>query len=364
MEIIVLQEELQKVINIASHFISPRPQISILSNILLNAEKGQLRITATNLETGINIKTGADVKKSGKTTVNFRTLFGVISTLSRGRLELIEEDGSLILNSNSSSIKLPTTPHNDFPNIPSELPKNKTTLPLTIFRDVEHQVVFATGNDSTKQEFGGVLFLPKRGYFEIVATDGVRLSKKKVFESVGIGEKLLIPSMVLSEIPKIFTDKNLDFSINEQENQVIFGDNKLLLVARLINGEYPDFEKIIPSSWTTKIIVDKEDLLKAIGLASVFAEDYKIKLSIQKKSIVVSSSNSQLGSQTSTLPAKLEGDEMVIAFNWRFLKEFLNAANNNEIIIELTNPIAPAVFRDGQDETFLHLIMPIIVQAE
>lgn len=363
MKITTLQEDLEKAISIVSRFISSRVQLPILSHVLLTVQNGKLQISATNLEVGIHVWIGAQISQNGKTTLSARTFQEVITTLRPGKIDIEEVEGILCLTSDGTTVRIPTTPPNDFPTIIESIPKKHSLIPTWVFQAINSQVAFASAQEETKPAYTGILFLPKSEGFEVVATDGVRLSKKTIDTKVGVGQSVLVPTRVITELPKIssHTDKksNIQLAVQTEENQVVFSWDSMVLVSRLIDAKFPDFEKIIPTSWVTRVTVDKDEFAQTLQRASVFAEDYKIELNIEKGKLTVVSANPQYGSQTSLIAVKNEGENMNIAFNCRFLKDALGAITGDNLVMELTGPASPGIFRDPKDDTFLHLIMPI-----
>lgn len=369
MELIILQEDFTKALNIASRFISVKPQLPILSHILLSAEKGKLQLSATNLETGIALWIGADIKEVGTIALPARTLQETISNLKKGRLTVISKNEMINIQSDGSFIQIPTNPVNDFPVILTQAGKEKLTLQHKLIQEIASQVVFASATDETKPAYTGVLFAPGEEKLDIVATDGVRLSKKQIKASLQTETNVLIPAKVMTEVAKLLSDQKKDgqvsISIQKKENQVVFELDKLILVSRLIDREFPDFKRIIPTGYKTRVLLDKEEFLKTLQLASVFAEDYKTELGITNGELTVNSVHSQYGNQTSRLSVKTEGEETIIAFNCRFLKDMLSAVKSDEVVFELNGSTSPGVFKDPKDDSFLHLIMPIrIAQAD
>lgn len=367
MEIVVLKEDLEKALSTVSRFVSTRTQLPILANVFLSASGGQLDIKGTNLEVGISIKIGADIKREGKTTVLAKTFFEVINSLEQGRIEIKEDKEELVIGSSLSGVRIPTTPAQEYPAVSDKLPKEKFALNQGVFESITQQVVFASGADSqAKPEFSGVLFAPRDSQIQVVATDGVRLSRKLVEVKIKLPQKTIIPSSTISEVSKIFgLGEDIGVALDSKENQVVFGSEKIVITSRVINAEFPDFERIIPQGFSTKISVGREELQSALRLASIFAEDHKVNFKTTGDGVItILSQHPQLGQQTSRVSAKIEGEEIEVAFNWRFVKEFLGAVANGEVVIELNGPSAPGVFRDPKDESFIHLIMPIKITQE
>lgn len=362
MQITVLKEDLQKAISTASRFVSPRPTVPVLSHLLLEAKNGQLRIASTNLETGISVKIGANVQEEGRITVPAKTISEIVSSLPRTKIELVLKEDLLHISAGGFSISLATSPPNDLPTIPDRV-EGGFILSLEIFQKVVKEVSFVSSGGDNRPEYSGILFLEKNGGIDVIGTDGVRLSKLSLVGGLGGAEKILVPAGVVVEIPKVFDQQEVNVLMDKEKNQILIGNENRVLTAQLLTFDFPDFEKIIPNSWETRVSVDKKELLDGIQIASVVSLDYKVEFAIENNSFSLSSNNPQLGSQKSSIAAKIEGEDLSVAFNWRFIREFLGAVGGDEVVIELNSASSPGVFKDPKEENFLHLVMPIRAQS-
>ncbi len=357
--ITTLQEDLEKALNSVYRFVASRPQLPILSNILLSVEKGRIKLCATNLEAGINYWLGAKVSGEGKTTLPAKTLVDVVSSLPSGKIDLTEKEGIVTLTSGGTSVNIPTTPANEFPNVEYKTNPKAPTFTPEIFTAIAKQVGFCASSDTeVKPEYTGILLIPTEGGFDAVATDGVRLAQKTFKSPLPFPDKILLPAKIVAEVPRIFTNQNISVSV--QENQVLFTTNDIILSSRTLDADkFPDFTKIIPKAKNLQANVDREELERAIHLSSIFARDYAVKLTFDASGCTVSSENATAGGQKTTIAAKIEGEEMSASFNWRFINDFLTSTAAQEVEIRLTNPTSPGVFTDPKDPDYLHLIMPI-----
>jgi DNA polymerase-3 subunit beta len=207
----------------------------------------------------------------------------------------------------------------------------------------------------------------------LVATDGFRLSKKKIKIGTQKNElpvqKIVIPKGILGELGRSLEEATeVQLEIQEKEKQVIFGFSDTVLSSRLLEGEYPDFEKIIPKSSLITVRTDKEELLRAVKLASIFAREAAniIKLRLSKDEVKVFAESSSSGSQEMKVEAKIDGSpssDFEISFNYRFLEEFLHSVSGEEVKMEFTTIDKAGVFTDSSDPDYLHLIMPVRVQT-
>ncbi len=368
MKLQVLQENLAKALSITSRFTSTKAQLPVLANILLSTKKNKLVVSATNLEISISLSIGAKVKKEGEITVPARIISDLVTNIASGTLSLSSEKEHLKISSPNFSSTVSGMNSSDFPSVPQEVGRGAISFTKDKFIDALSHVLFAASIDETRPVLTGVLLIFDKGKLTLVATDGFRLSRKRVsFKSLKGSSKIqriILPKNSLSELTRLSDDEEfVKLSVKEGESQVVFGANNAVLASRIIEGEFPDFEKIIPKETNFKVNLDREELLRTVKLASVFARDSAnvVKLSVKKGQVEVSAENSQSGSQVAQVDAKVEGGKegMEIAFNYRFLEEFLNSVKSEEIQIELSNASSPGVFTDPKDADFLHLVMPV-----
>lgn len=371
MQVQVLRENLSKAVSFASRFSSIKAQLPVLANILLSVKGSKLSISATNLEISFATSIGAKTEKEGEITIPARVITELISNLKTETVEIISENERVTIKSHGFDSSISGMNSSDFPLLPKKAGnKNKIQIGKEEFLAALPQVSFATSMDETRPQLSGVLFLFQKEEIVLVATDGFRLSQKRIpFESkeeVKI-QKVILPKTALIELPRLSQDaESVVFSFNDEENQVVFELGETVLSTRTIEGDYPDFERIIPKSSEVKIRLDKEEFLRAVKLSGIFARDSAniTKINVRKNSIDVFAESQVFGNQKTTLDAFVEGQEgLEVAFNYRFLEEFLNAVNGEEVMIELSNPSSPGVFTDPKDETLLHLIMPVRIQG-
>jgi len=372
MKVSVLQENFSKALNTVSRTIAPKATLPILSNILLTTDKGRLKLASTNLETGINLWTGAKIEKEGAITIPARALTEFVSSLPAGKIDLEIKETTLSLSSNSFKASFTGMAASEFPKIPSFSGRQVLSFEKETLPQVLSQVVFAASQDEGRPVLTGVLLKRDGKGISLVATDGYRLSIKKVSKASSLlKEDLLIPAKTLLEVARVSQEtrgdeeEKIKVGLTKEKNQVIFLLPDAELSSRLIEGEFPDFTKIIPTSSATKASFDKEEFLRAAKIASIFAREQAniVKLKIEKERLKVSSETPQLGTNESEIEAKVEGDSLEIAFNCRFLLDFLGNIPDEEISLETNDPLSPGVFKGGSDPSFTHIIMPVRIQA-
>lgn len=374
MKIQVLQENLSKNLSITSRFTSIKAQLPILANLLLQAKKNRLTISATNLETSVAISIGAKVEEEGEIAVPSKLITDLVSNLNIGVINLEAEKEQLKITSSGFKSSISGMNTSDFPDIPKESGKNFLKLERDSFLQTLSKVLYSVSVDETRPILTGVLVIvgSNGNNITFVSTDGFRLSQRKI--SLGGSKQdvkefnVILPKNVLSELSRIIGDKDsLEFSYSQKENQVIFGIDSMIVASRIIDGEFPDFEKIIPKDFTLVINVDKEEFLRAVKLASVFARDSAnvVKLKIRKDSVGIFAESKLSGNQETEIDAKIKSEksesekDFVIAFNFKFLEDFLGSCEGDNVCLKLSSPNSPALFLDPDDKNYLHIIMPV-----
>ena len=376
MKLQVLQENLNKALSFASRFASPKAQLPVLGNILLSAKKTKLLVSATNLEVSISIALGAQIKAEGDLTIPARTIVDLVSNLPSLTVNLESEKEHLEISCSGFSSRLSGMNAADFPSVPSSVGKDKgIALPKDAFLESLAQVSFCASTDETRPIITGVLFIFEKGFLYLVATDGFRLSQKKIKIDAAVKiKKLVLPKTALLELPRIAEDQeDLLFCFKEKENQILFEVGNIILSSRILEGEFPPYDKIIPKETSIKIRVDKEEFLRAVKLAAVFARDSAnvVKIVVGKDYLQLSAESSNSGSQKTKIEASVdssfakatEDEAFEIAFNYRFLEDFLKAVKGEEVNLGFSNANTPGVFTDPKDPDYLHLIMPVKIQG-
>ncbi|MDD3679260.1 MAG: DNA polymerase III subunit beta [Candidatus Shapirobacteria bacterium] len=369
MKAIILQENLSRGLSITNRFVSSRPQLPILNSIALQAEKNRFKISATNLEVGVNYYCGAKIEEEGSVTVLSKTFSDFASSLPAEKVILTTKKDNLIVVCGNYRASLPTNTIGDFPKIPTKVDK-KISFPYQKFIEAIKSVVFAASNDDSRPVLSGINFRFSQQNCLLSATDGYRLSFKKIKLDKKYSDlEFIIPSMVLTELIRIKSEKELsvfELGLANEEKQAVFFLPDLEFSSRLLEGEYPDIKKVIPKEKDTTVVVDREELLGAIRTAAIFARESAniVRLEIAGNKIKILANAPSLGENTSRIEAKIDGKNQRVAFNFRFLIDLLVNLDGQQVIIELQESLKPVVFKNIKDKTFLHIIMPVRIQEE
>lgn len=375
MKISILQEDLTHGLTIVSRSVSSKATLPILTNILLATDKGRLKLAATNLESGINLWLGAKIEKEGSLTIPAKVLNEFVASLPPDKIELEANETSLSITTPAAKASFVGTAAAEFPQIPVFPGKPIILFTKEALVKALSQVSFAAAVDEGRPVLTGVLLKSDGAEnVSLVATDGYRLSLKKMgVKEKKLEEGLLIPAKTFIEVSRLAQEKGEDsqeiqMALTPEKSQVVFHLANIEFSSRLLEGEFPDFEKIIPKTQTTKAEFDQEEFTRAVRIASIFAREQAniIKLKIDPSTnggkMIISAETPQVGANESEMVAKTEGEALEIAFNCRFLLDFLNCSKAEEITFEANGSLSPGVFRFKGDDSFLHLVMPVRLQ--
>jgi DNA polymerase-3 subunit beta len=368
MNIKLLQENISRALTHITRVVPSKPQLPVLQNLKLTATTEGLEITATNMETTETIWVGGKVEKEGSVCVSARVLFEFVASLPPDTVHLYMREEQLYVSCAGFEAELPTVSASEFPSPPALLPKETGSVDKEMFTSALSSVLFAAATDEGRPMLTGVKVIEDDGKTTFVATDGYRLSLCKVPLLINKLSGAIIPAKALLEVVKLSgedkTEKMIQVGV-AGEHQAGFVVGETTLLTRLLDGEYPGFERIIPKSFTTRALIEKEGLLRAVRSAAIFARDNAniIKLTLDKQRIIVSANAAQTGKNSIELSAKIDGDGGEIAFNSRFLLDFLTNFPEDEFLFEMTGSLNSGVFKPAKSDNYLHIIMPVRVTS-
>jgi DNA polymerase-3 subunit beta len=360
----ILQQDLMPILSSVSRSCGVKSQLPVLGNILIKAFNGKLQLSATNLEIGVVKSIKAEILEEGEVTVPAKTLVDVVANLNGEKIEISATLDQVEIKTPSFSSVLNGINASEFPSIPMSGKETAVIDPAVLIKSLP-QVTFSAATDEGRPILTGILTEIKDKKLDLVATDGYRLSHKSVETKEEAKFKALVPRRTFEEISRLIAEDEADsvkVSISDDQNQIIFSFGQTQISSRLIEGQFPAWEKIIPAESKARIIIDRAELLKAVKLASVFARGeaniVKMQNLISKK-IILSSEAKELGSQKKEVEAEVEGEEITIAFNTKYLLDGLSALISSQIIIELSGPLSAAIFKPVGEEGFQYIVMPV-----
>lgn len=383
MKISCIQENLKQGLQLVSNISNKNINLPILNNVLIESNDGSIKLSTTNLEIGITCIIRGKIDESGSFTVDAKLLSDYVGLLPKERIDLTLTDNSLLIQCNNNKTKIKGISASDFPLIPQINKENCYIVNAENLRQALSQVLFATAKNESRPEICGVFLRVTENTLTITATDSYRLAERKLLletQSSVEDKTVIVPVRTLQEVTRMLSTYKDSIDLPETLNmyihdgQISFEYDVVEIVSRLIEGNYPDYEQIIPKKQETSVIVSIPDLIKATKTASLFSKtginDINIEIVLGEEGseksmgmIKVMSMNDQVGENTSTVSSNITGLANGIVLNYSFLLDALQVMNSPEVKIEMIDSSSPCVLRPtgikDDSESYIHIIMPI-----
>lgn len=357
------QKDLSMALTIVSKAVDVNNTLPVLNNVLLKAEDKKLHFTATNLEVVITYNIDAEVKNEGEITLPAKLLSNYVNYLKDDKIDLLVEGQDVQLKTSDSKIRIKGIPSSDFPPIPLVEKEGELTLAVKDLKKALNQVVFAATLNTTRPILGGVYFSVQDTQLKIVSTDSYRLSEKKIsFLSSGGVVDCIVPAKTILELTSVLDGLMIEkLDVVTSKNQIMFSAGSFKLVSRLIEGQFPNYEQIIPKSSKTQLEFEANTLALVLKRINIFAKENnnKIIFRVLAGEVVVTTESTQYGEGEITVKGGIKGEDNEIALNSQFLLEALNHSGGDKVILEIGEKISPVILRLKDDEAFLHIIMPL-----
>lgn len=363
MKVTCEQQELNKALQAVSRATSGKSALPVLNNVLLVAEENKLYLSTTNLEIGIKYWMDAKIEEEGKVTVPVKLLGQYISLLQADnvKLSLIDEQ-TIHIEAKGSDTQIKGIKSEEFPLLPDVNEEMKFSVSTVKLNEAIEQTVFASALDETRPVLAGIYFAVKNKELKIVATDSYRLAEKKIELKDETGEiNVIIPSKTVMELGRIISKYDESMTIKISKNQVLFELSNISLVSRLIEGNFPPYEQIIPSGFETKVKIMKEELVQTVKRVSLFSQENasNIKVSIGQGKLTIKAESDQVGNEIAEIPAEVNGNEMEIAFNANYVLSGLEALKSEEVLLEVNTETNPGLLRAPEKADYIYVVMPL-----
>jgi len=360
MKLQVTQENLNRALSNVARVASSRNALPILSNVLIKTVDNRVCVAATNLNIAITHYIGSKVADPGSITVPARLMQDFVSSLSSGVIDVELEDTKLHIKTDSYNSTINGAPADDYPVMPQIQDGTSWKVSSALLKKALQQVVIAASSDDTRPVLTGVYFHTHEGNLYVVATDSYRLAERKI---IGLKEEvsLLIPASAVQDLLRIMGDSDQSVMVTHDDQQVLFTIGDVELVTRLIDGSYPDYRKLIPSSFETSATLPRSDLQNITKVSSLFAREsagsVTLEVSEPEKQISIRSVASQLGENTAKANAEASG-EGSITLNSRYILDALNVIADANVTVSFNGKLEPCILK-SQDKDYLHVIMPL-----
>jgi DNA polymerase III subunit beta len=363
----VMQENLARGLSVVSRAVSNR-SLPVLTNVLLKTEDAGLKLTATNLEIGITYWVPGKIETDGATSVPARLLTDLVNSLPGGEPIILElgEGETLHIRSGRFESNIKGISADDFPTVQTAGERPITRIPQKVLRQALDETAFAAASDEARPILTGVLARFEGDQLTLAAADNYRIAVKTISILDPVDEtSVVIPARALHELSRVLSDVDDPVSIvlAHARNQVLFHLEGVDLVSRLIDGQYPNYQSVLPASHTTRAVLDREELLRAVRPAALIAHEsaniVKLGVGLEGDAGITVSANAEVGDHIGRIEAAVEGDGTTIAFNARFLADVLTNVDADQFALELNGPLSPGVFKPVGDDRYVHVVMPL-----
>jgi DNA polymerase-3 subunit beta len=366
MKISCAKDLLQHAVQTVQKAVATKTPLPILTGIYLTAIDNKLELQATDYEIGISCTIEAIVEEPGSIVLSGRYFQEMVRKLPGATVEIASEqqDRTIKITSNNSQFNLLSLPAEEFPVLKQLTSSNTVTIKDNILRDLIKKTVFACANDESRPIFTGGLLEVKDQNIIMAATNTHRLAlKKDIIESPVSDLNIIIPAKILSELARVMvSDVPMNVTISWQKNQVAFAFDNVYILSRLIEGQFPDYNKVIPTNFATTVTLHTSSFMDAVERVSLLARDGEynvIKLLFKNDCVVISSNNPDVGKACETVSSVTNGNELDIAFNAKYVTDVLKNITSEQLIFALNTPLSPASIQPINDSTYTYIITPV-----
>jgi DNA polymerase III subunit beta len=365
----VMQENLARGLSVVSRAVSSRSTLPVLANVLLKTEDAGLKLTATNLEIGITYWVPGKIDEDGATTVPAKLLTDLVNSLpAADKVELeVTAGDTLHVKAGRFQTHIKGISDEEFPAIQTAGERPTTRIAQNVLRRALAETAFAAASDEARPILTGVLARFEGDQLTLAAADNYRIAVKTVPILDPVPEtSVVIPARALNELARVLADVDdpVEVVLAGARNQVLFHLDGIDLVSRLIDGQFPNYQQVMPQAHATRAVLDREELLRAVRPAALIAHESAniVKLQIGGDggdAGVTVSANAEVGDHVGLVEAAVEGDGTTIAFNARYLADVLTNVAADQFALELNGPLSPGVFKPVGDDRYVHVVMPV-----
>lgn len=363
MKISVSREALLAKLGVVARAASTRSAVQTLSGVMFRAEEGGVELCATDMEMAIRVRLDAEVERPGTVVLPARLLVEVVRSLPQDKLALEHRsaEDDVRLASGSADFQLRVLPVDDFPRLPEVPDELAVRLASQAFIETAERVARSASRDETRPHLTGVLVSASGTELRMVATDSYRLSVKetKLDREVDRELEVNVPARALHELSRV-TSGGHDIEVWQQGGQVIFRVEGVSLSSRLVEGRFPNYRQLLPESYEHELRVNRAELIEVVRRMGLLAQkNAPLRLAFADGTLEVSAQTPDVGRASESLPVPFKGEPLEIGFNPDFLRDGLESAESEELILKLISPLRPGLVESGDDGGFTYLVMPI-----
>src|SRR5918993_4287608 len=365
MELVVRKNDLLRELQLFQGIVERKNTIPILANVLIEAKGDEVRMLATDLEVALRSRCQASVAKGGSLTLPAKKLYEIVKALPETDVRIEEDKNGVKVAADRFDSRMQTLPREDFPTLPEGTGQARATLPRAALKEMVSRTQFAITGEDTRYFLNGAKFVLTPKSLTLVATDGHRLALVEVQHEVGITEDagVILPKKTLLELGKLLLEGDGDLLFEHGENHLFFEVDGRVLISRMIDGQFPAYERVIPKGNDKLIEFDREKLTSAVRRVALLSNERSraVRFEIDKGKVEVTSSSSEFGEAREQLPVDYSGGAMAISFNAQYVLDFLNVVQTDIVSLSLKDEVSQAVMKpvgaEGYDYTYV--IMPM-----
>ena len=369
MELVVRKNDLLRELQLFQGIVERKNTIPILANVLMDAQGEEVRFLATDLEVGLRSRCSASVTKGGSVTLPAKKLYEIVKSLPETDIRISEEKGGVKVAAERFDSRMQTLPREDFPTLPDVVAEAGSLLPRSALREMVTKTQFAITGEDTRYFLNGALFVLKGDTMSLVATDGHRLAlvtaPRNGTKKDSDEDRPILPKKTLGELGRLLAEGDGDIRYERGENHLFFEVGGRLLISRMIDGQFPAYERVIPKGNDKHIEFERDRLTNAVRRVALLSNERSraVKFQVDKNKVEVMSSSPDVGEAHETLPIDYSGSSMQICFNAQYVLDFLSAVSSDVVSLDLKDEVSQAVMKpvgaEGYDYTYV--IMPMRV---
>jgi DNA polymerase III subunit beta len=371
MELVVRKTDLLRELQLFQGIVERKNTIPILANVLIEADGDEVKLLATDLEVGLRSKCAASVSKGGSLTLPAKKLYEIVKALPETDVRIEEDKNGVKVAADRFDSRMQTLPREDFPTLPEATGSYSATLPRDVLRQMVSKTQFAITGEDTRYFLNGALFILRPDSMVLVSTDGHRLAlisvpRDKAKGKVKSGEdevRVILPRKTLLELGRLLSEGEGDIHYERGENHLFFEIGGRLLISRMIDGQFPAFERVIPKTNDKRVEFDRDRLTSAVKRVALLSNERSraVKFQIDGGKVEITSSSPEFGEAKEVITVDYTGTPVTICFNAQYVLDFLSVADTDGVVLEFKDEMSQAVMKpinaDGYDYTYV--IMPM-----
>ena len=369
MELVVRKNDLLRELQLFQGIVERKNTIPILANVLLEAQGQEMKLLATDLEVGLRSRCAASVARGGSITLPAKKLYEIVKALPETDVRIEEDKNGVKVAADRFDSRMQTLPREDFPSLPETTGTGVAALPRNAVKQMVAKTQFAITGEDTRYFLNGALFVLRQDSMSLVATDGHRLAfitAKREGSANGRDSeevRVILPKKTLLELGRLLTEGEGDIRYERGENHLFFDVGGRVLISRMIDGQFPAYERVIPRNNDTRIEFERDRLINAVRRVALLSNERSraVKFSIDKGKVEVTSSSPEFGEAREQLAIEYQGGPLQICFNAQYVLDFLGVADSELVAMELKDDVSQAVMKPVgvEDYDYTYVVMPM-----